>query len=85
MKTSTWSAHARLGEGSRRALRMWVEGLRWESADDESGHELASMRVYFVLPKGGYATTVLGAAVSIDEPPQAAGASVSRQNDKEKD
>jgi len=25
------------------------------------------VRVYFVLPKGAYATTVLGAAVAIDE------------------
>jgi tRNA pseudouridine13 synthase len=75
----------RLGEGSRRALRMWVEGLRWESGDEESGHELASMRVYFVLPKGGYATTVLGAAVSIDETPNETAASVSRQNDEEKE
>ena len=74
----------RLGEGSRRALRMWVDGLRWE-VDEEDGHELASMRVYFVLPKGGYATTVLGAALSIDETAQGRPASVSNQNDKEKE
>ncbi|HEY4016654.1 MAG TPA: tRNA pseudouridine(13) synthase TruD [Polyangiaceae bacterium] len=74
----------RLGEGSRRALRMWVDGLRWE-VDEERGHELASMRVYFVLPKGGYATTVLGAALSIDETTPARPASVSNQNDKEKE
>jgi tRNA pseudouridine13 synthase len=57
----------KLGEGSRRALRMWVEDLRWEIFEDPSGHGAAGIRVYFVLPKGGYATTVLSAAVTIDE------------------
>ncbi len=56
-----------LGEGSRRALRLWVEGMRWEIVDDDPGHGAACMRVYFVLPKGGYATTVLGAALTVDE------------------
>jgi tRNA pseudouridine13 synthase len=57
----------RLGEGSRRALRMWVEDMRWEIGDDDPGHRAASIRVYFVLPKGCYATTVLGAAVHLDD------------------
>jgi tRNA pseudouridine13 synthase len=57
----------RLGEGTRRALRMWVEDLRWEIDDDDPGYGVAGVRVYFVLPKGGYATTVLGAAIAIDE------------------
>jgi tRNA pseudouridine13 synthase len=57
----------RLGEGSRRALRMWVADLRWEIVEDDTRHEAAGVRVYFVLPKGGYATTVLGAAFAIDE------------------
>lgn len=57
----------RLGEGSRRALRMWVQDARWEMADDDPGHGAASIRVYFVLPKGGYATTVLGAVMAFDE------------------
>jgi len=56
-----------LGEGSRRAMRMWVEDLRWEVVDDDPGHRAACVRVYFVLPKGGYATTVLGAALTVDE------------------
>ncbi len=64
----------RLGEGTRRALRVWVRELRWELAeapDDERGrapgHLAACVRVYFVLPKGAYATTVLGAVVRLDE------------------
>jgi tRNA pseudouridine13 synthase len=57
----------RLGEGSRRALRMWVQDMRWEIVDDDPGHRTACIRVYFVLPKGGYATTVIGAALTVDE------------------
>jgi tRNA pseudouridine13 synthase len=57
----------RLGEGSRRALRMWVQDLRWEVTGDDPGNRAACVRVYFVLPKGGYATSVLAAAVTIDE------------------
>jgi tRNA pseudouridine13 synthase len=57
----------RLGEGSRRALRMWVQDLRCEIIDEDSGRGVVSVRVYFVLPKGGYATTVLGAAIAVDE------------------
>lgn len=55
----------RLGEGSRRALRLWIQDLRWEIADDESGDHAACLRVYFVLPKGGYATTVLASAFDL--------------------
>jgi tRNA pseudouridine13 synthase len=51
----------RLGEGTRRPLRMWVQDLRWETIVEEPGHRAACVRVYFVLPKGAYATTVLGA------------------------
>ncbi|HZU85665.1 MAG TPA: tRNA pseudouridine(13) synthase TruD [Polyangiaceae bacterium] len=57
----------RLGEGSRRALRMWVQDLRWEIVEDDPANAAVGVRVYFVLPKGGYATTVLGAAVTVDE------------------
>ena len=57
-----------LGEGTRRALRLWVEDLRWETLTDEArrafGEAAACIRVYFVLPKGAYATTVLGAPPS---------------------
>jgi tRNA(Glu) U13 pseudouridine synthase TruD len=53
------TATRRLGEGTRRPLRMWVQDLRWERTEDDSGHRAACLRVYFVLPKGAYATTVL--------------------------
>jgi len=63
-----------LGEGSRRALRLWIEELRWEVTGEPQGdnrnpvgNATTCVRVYFVLPKGAYATTVLGAAVAIDE------------------
>jgi tRNA pseudouridine13 synthase len=60
-----------LGEGSRRALRLWVEDLRWETLKVDpsarSGKPAACVRVYFVLPKGSYATTVLGTAVALEE------------------
>jgi tRNA pseudouridine13 synthase len=67
----------RLGEGSRRALRLWVHEMRCETGEQngevveptamESGNAAACVRVYFVLPKGAYATTVLRAAVAIEE------------------
>ena len=53
-------ATRRLGDGTRRPLRMWVQDLRWERTEDDPGHRAACVRVYFVLPKGAYATTVLG-------------------------
>jgi len=63
------------GEGARRALRLWVEELRVEvPSAQEDAQEVAgareqgvNIRVYFVLPKGAYATTVLSAAVALDE------------------
>jgi tRNA pseudouridine13 synthase len=60
----------RLGEGSRRALRMWVQDLRYEIVDGDANAVATSeagIRVCFVLPKGGYATTVLAAAISVHE------------------
>jgi tRNA pseudouridine13 synthase len=68
-----------LGEGSRRALRLWVDELRWEAHAEGGPHAdgannrnpvgtaTTCVRVYFVLPKGAYATTVLGAAVTLEE------------------
>jgi len=57
-----------LGEGTRRALRLWVEDLRVNAGPfEDDGEQEASMRVYFVLPKGAYATTVLGAAVELED------------------
>jgi tRNA pseudouridine13 synthase len=61
----------RLGEGTRRALRLWVQDLRWEVADAGSSdirHSPDCFRVYFVLPKGAYATTVLEAAFDLPDP-----------------
>lgn len=58
----------RLGEGTRRALRMWVQDLRWEPGNSNAGHAPDCFRVYFVLPKGGYATTVLGAVFALAPP-----------------
>jgi tRNA pseudouridine13 synthase len=61
-----------LGEGTRRALRVWVDDLRCEVGESTEGpppnrETGACMRVHFVLPKGAYATTVLAAAMTIDE------------------
>ena len=43
-----------LGEGTRRPLVLGVRDLRVDCREED-----ASCRVYFVLPKGAYATTVL--------------------------
>lgn len=59
-----------LGDGTRRALRVWVEEMHWEVVSDAAqggGGVTACVRVRFVLPKGAYATTVLAAAFSIAE------------------
>jgi len=68
-------AWGHLGEGTRRPLRMPVTELTTETLslaldgpdnassdgpDDASGDGRAALAVGFVLPKGGYATTVLG-------------------------
>ena len=44
---------------------MWVQDLRWDVGNADSGHAPDCFRVYFVLPKGGYATTVLGAVFAL--------------------
>jgi tRNA pseudouridine13 synthase len=46
------------GEGTRRPLRMMVSELSVAAEGGDAG----SLEVSFVLPKGGYATTVLGSA-----------------------
>jgi tRNA pseudouridine13 synthase len=71
----------RLGEGSRRALRIWVDELRWEALDDDTGHPTACVRVYFVLPKGAYATTVLASVF----PVQTGGQGETREDAHEND
>ncbi|WP_437604146.1 tRNA pseudouridine(13) synthase TruD [Sorangium sp. So ce590] len=64
-------AFAHAGEGTRRPLRLEVDGLEvsvaWEPAVDAGAPQPAGdpgagqgIVVSFVLPKGGYATTVLG-------------------------
>jgi tRNA pseudouridine13 synthase len=59
------------GEGTRRPLCLWVEGLGIERLSPDEGKEAGAdgsgLRVYFVLPKGGYATSVLGTALALDE------------------
>lgn len=59
------NALAKLGEGTRRPLVLEVTDLRVEPADgavpgDPADAPRAGLRVSFTLPKGGYATTVLG-------------------------
>ena len=51
-----------LGEGTRRALRLFVKEMRvsCNSVANASGIEETSCVVEFVLPKGAFATTVLG-------------------------
>jgi tRNA(Glu) U13 pseudouridine synthase TruD len=63
-----------LGEGTRRPLRTLVSEMRIERVRDEraeAGEQAPSVRVYFVLPKGAYATTVLEAAFALEETPHA--------------
>ena len=56
----------RLGVGTRRALRVWVQDLRWEVDDGDPGNAATCIRVYFVLPKGAYATTVLETVFALE-------------------
>ena len=51
-----------LGEGTRRPLRLFVNEMRvsCNSVANASGHEETSCTIEFVLPKGAFATTVLG-------------------------
>ena len=65
-ETFDLSRTKRLGEGTRRPLRVWVQDLRWEVSDDPAGNAAACVRVYFVLPKGSYATTVLAGVFALD-------------------
>jgi tRNA pseudouridine13 synthase len=60
----------RLGVGTRRALRVWVQDLRWEVDGGDPGNAATCIRVYFVLPKGAYATTVLETVFALDVQPQ---------------
>lgn len=55
--------HRHLGEGSRRALRLLPEGLSVERMAEDP----RALAVTFVLPKGGYATTVLAVAATLED------------------
>jgi tRNA pseudouridine13 synthase len=50
------------GEGTRRPLCLWLDEFGIERLAEDSG-----LRVNFVLPKGGYATSVLGTALALEE------------------
>jgi tRNA pseudouridine13 synthase len=56
-----WERHRALGEGTRRPLRLLASELRVENA----GEHPDALSVHFVLPKGGYATTLLACVVTL--------------------
>ncbi len=56
-----------LGEGTRRTLVLPVTNLTVEPISPAPGEERGSCRVYFVIPKGAYATTVLGQVFAWNE------------------
>ncbi|GAC1377227.1 MAG: tRNA pseudouridine(13) synthase TruD [Polyangiales bacterium] len=72
-------AHRALGEGTRRALRLLVEGMAVEVEDAARG----ILRVTMTLPKGSYATTVLQTVVELRRDPAAAVASPDAAADEE--
>ena len=55
-----------LGEGTRRTMRLLVSDLSVASEPDGGGRT-SRIVARFVLPKGGYATTVLGRVFRLDE------------------
>jgi tRNA pseudouridine13 synthase len=59
------SAHRRLGEGTRRPLRLHVGELTW-NAEETASRETVDLVVRFVLGGGGYATTVLARLVTLE-------------------
>jgi tRNA pseudouridine13 synthase len=61
---SLFDDHRALGEGSRRPLTLYADDLTVEQMPEQDG----ALRVHFVLPKGGYATTLLACAVALHEP-----------------
>jgi tRNA pseudouridine13 synthase len=58
-----------LGDGTRRVLRLWVEGIVVRPREQDE-----SCEVEFVLPKGAFATTVLGGVFELREERAQAGA-----------
>ncbi len=59
----TFDRHRQLGEGSRRPFRLLPAALGVERLAEDA----RSLRIAFVLPKGGYATTVLAQAVTLED------------------
>jgi tRNA pseudouridine13 synthase len=55
----------KLAEGTRRALRLLVEDLRWSWQGEAQG---PTLHLSFALPPGGYATTVLDQLFEVREP-----------------
>jgi tRNA(Glu) U13 pseudouridine synthase TruD len=51
--------------------------------DDDPGNSAACIKVYFVLPKGAYATTVLAAAVTLEKTRVADGARATYDEEEE--
>jgi tRNA pseudouridine13 synthase len=60
---SSFDAHPELGEGTRRPFVLRVSELVTEEVEEDP----SALRVLFVLPKGGYATTLLTWAVALQE------------------
>jgi tRNA pseudouridine13 synthase len=60
LELRAFEAWRHLGEGTRRPLRLMVGEMEARVEPESPGK--ASVIARFVLPKGGYATTVLGAA-----------------------
>jgi tRNA pseudouridine13 synthase len=61
--STAFDEHPELGEGSRRPFVLRVSEL----VARPLGEDPAALRVLFVLPKGGYATTLLNWAVALHE------------------
>lgn len=60
-----FEAWKHLGEGTRRALRLQVGEMDAQVEPGDGDAQRVTVRVRFVLPKGGYATTVLGRACRV--------------------
>jgi tRNA pseudouridine13 synthase len=70
-----------LGEGTRRALVLRPEALTWTWVQ-EASESAGILDVSFVLPKGAYATSVLGAVFDLTETKASAAASAQAPSDE---
>ena len=66
------------GEGTRRPLRLVASDLAWSRTGD-------AVSVSFVLPKGGYATTLLESVCTLEEPRREAPPSQDAENPEARD